>query len=490
VSYFVAFLLFCFSCIRVTILTQRKILMTSKPIVYLWSLGESAHQASLVDSFPKSAKLDPKDALSALSTESEARRYHLTTSLYGAAQQPTGAVLTYGATQTITPKLKSVLLMASCYVSEVVVLLVGVSAIKTEKALDQIESNLRKNLSEMGFDGNAATVLRVQKEKAELALLLSALDEKQLLIEPLKKPRVLPKNHPNADRAKLLLQTRLLVREATLVIWKNDITAEELPRLPLSTRVGGMPYLPKTEDWPTCKTCKSKLKFLWQIDARAHLRPMMEGAGLYVFYFCDSISHYDFYTAFALVKHYPEPKEEHRQSSRREAKAKLRAKNAPTSARALGFATRLEIPARAELMTNKKTYPGYWSLLADVAPKTKAHKKNAYLRKRANDKFDFVLYEEMFQSFGAQEPISFDEVNFSIGGYSALDYSQTIPKCTTCKKSMRTLLNVADSPSDYCFSERLRGMNAFVCGCSPDDVSVLFRDRFDPDDERYDEDWE
>ena len=466
--------------------------MISKPIVSLWSLGDPAQQESLARAFSKES-LSPVEA----HAESETRRYILTTNL-SQTPTPTGLVLTYGATQTITPKLKSLLLMASCFVSEAVILLVGCDTIKTERALDQIESNLRKNLSEQGFDGNSATILRVSAAalcEADLPRILLALDEKQLMLAPLAKPRTLPTEHPNAARARLLLQTRSLLRPARLVRFQKKTTTEALFALPISTQLGGMPYLPLKEAWPTCGKCPStpKLKFLWQIDARAQVQPTIKGAGLYAVYFCDSEGHSLDDSNF-VVKHYEEPRLKDRQSPTREASAKFRATGAPLEPWLLAFDERLEAPITAAVVYNKKTFPGYWSLLQQVAPKTKAN-KGIYAKRSTNNTFDNNLYREMLRLFAAKD-VTFSprSAEFSIGGYAQPPSYRTTSDCSFCGKRQRILASVAASEV-VSFLTKQPGLQFLLCDCEPDYITTLLHYReeeedYDDDDDRYDDGWE
>ena len=462
--------------------------MISKPIVTLWSLGEPAQQENFAKAFPAASA-------SGLQAESETRRYQLTTNL-SQTPTPTGLVLTYGATQTITPKLKSLLLMVSCFVSEVVVLLVGCDAIKAEKALDQSESNLRKNLSAQGFDGNAATILRVPEatlREADLPPLWLALDEKQLLLAPLTKPRALPKDHPNAELAKLMSQTRSLLRTALLARFHERTTNDALFAQPISTQLGGMPYLPLSEEWPTCAKCADapKLKFLWQLDARAHLRPTVKNAGLYVVYFCDNAKHRVDEGSF-VVKHYEAPSAEDRQRPQREAKAKFRATKAPLGAWLLTLDGRLEAPIVAALMSDRKTFPGYWSQVQQVAPKTKAN-KGVYRNKRTNEAFDSKLYRELLQLFAAEDvTFSRNSTEFSLGGYAHPPNYEKTPACAKCGKAQRILASVSASKV-VTFLLDQPGLQFLICGCEPDKVTTLlhYLDEGEEEyDERYDDEWE
>jgi uncharacterized protein YwqG len=446
--------------------------MTSKPIVSLWLLGEPSFQTMFVSLSPESARPLPSHALSDLRVESEARMYEITTNL---SKTVNGAVLTYNATESMTPRLKSLLLMASQFVSELVVFLVGCNAIKTERTLDQIEVNLRKNLSEQGFDGDSATIVRVQKpEAADFSRLLSALDEKQLLLAPLTKRKDLPKDHPNADRAQLLLHTKRLLRTATLINWAKQCTAKELFALPISTQFGGMPYLPNDEDWPTCQLCKSKskMKFLWQIDARAHLQPNLEGAGLLVFYYCDDRAHGSrFNNDNFTLKHYPDPKPENRQAIRKEAKAKFKDSSAPIQTWRINMESRVELPSVFELERYKKSYPGYWPLLDKVAPKTKQAEH---------------VYPEMVETFGATGGMFASDKEGRgtvIGGYSDPYPYGTIPECDVCKKYMRSLIKIDSTAPNF----PVMNMQFFICGCSLEKVAVV---ELVSADDRYDDDWE
>jgi uncharacterized protein YwqG len=419
-----------------------------KPTVSLWSMGEPKFQALL------------EKALGQDRIESEQRVYRITKP--NAPDVPTGAIITYGATQTITPKLKSLFLMACSYFSELVVLVTGCSEIKSDEALDKIESNIRRNLSAVGFDGDSTPFIRCQKTptQAHLKDLLARLDEKNLVVAPRTTPSKLPKSHENAPLAQGLLTVHSMLRISGRVSLVSQ-KPKDLFAGPITTQFCGMPYLETKESWPSCPRCRAPLSFLFQLNAAEHLKPPLEKAGLYVFYLCRRYEHGRF--NLFVTKHYPAPSSEKRQPISN--MPMLNDGADPNEAWGVEVSYVYEVPSRATFEYNLEQKK-FWDKLASLKPK-----------KRSGDWYDEIVNMLQLNTAEFADPV--DKITeetagrTTIGGYMGVSEStsNTPPTCKKCKREMRILFSVGyNSELPFFDYDNAADLQFFVCQCS---VSVV-----------------
>jgi hypothetical protein len=429
--------------------------MKEKPLVSISVLGESRYR----EMFTTRAELE---------LESETRRYQFSTSL-ASISRARACLLVYGATQTISPRLKSLLLFANCFSSEMVVLLVDCAKNKSEDSLDKMESNLRRNLTEQGFDGNSATILRSASTptQTDQEQMLRALDERDLIEEKPRQPKDLPDVHPNRDFALLLLRLQQMIRPATILMPKES-TTEELFQLPISTQLGGSPYLEINEEWPVCQVCpaKPKLKFLWQIDARAHLVPTEPRLGLFVFYFCDHRLHQEGADSFHC-KHYLSPSKEKRHYIKKETKSKLRNHSKPTPPMSFSASHNNVLPHNRQL---QEQHEPLWKILSQSLPTQKKTSNKA--------KNEEEFYLQLAAQLGASQA-RFNEYSTAVqvGGYCELPALATYPRCPTCKEGMLCLATV-HLMSLFLFAEDMWGFNFLVCPCDPTKIEILYAETY------------
>ena len=397
--------------------------MASKPTVSLWSLAERKYQKILAESLLRFADAQPGQPLT-IHVNAETRTYQLTSQL-DSLQRPTGAIMTCSATKPVSSLLASLLLMSGCLVSELVVVLLGCEAIKSERALDLLEGNLRQTLSAQGFDGDAATIVRVPARVptfTHVAAIVQALEEKQLLQAPLEEPRTPPARHPNTMLASALLALKsMLSLSSRLTLVKS--TAEDLLDGHITTQFGGMPYLELEDRWPVCDTDNEAMTFLCQLDAREHLHPTIEGAGLYVCYLCTNRRHYHVPHAITVL-HYPDPNPEIRQKQAPEALAMIEGTLTP-GAYGASVEYQNELPP----------------LLA-VQHEQRFQRFRAALQTLASPKKQLALYQELSEILGATLASTHDPSGelrrCSLGGYS----EGFTPSCDTCYQPMRSLANL------------------------------------------------
>jgi hypothetical protein len=352
------------------------------------------------------------------------------------------------------------LLFASRYISELVVLLVGCEEIKTERALDSIESNVRRNLSECGFDGNSATILRAARSalnKTGVKALLAALDEKNLTIEPRAAPTKLPAKHPNGPLAEVLLQVKALARvsgRATL----TASTEAKLLKGPITTQFGGAPYL-EEEPSPVCKGCKQPMIYLFQLDAKNHLRPAMQGAGLYVFYECFNYTHMNF--SQMRVLHYKDPSPEKRLLVERP--------TAMDGPELEPFSVEVRYVSELPSLYQESLPPELWKKLGKLTPKKREGAWLTEITKLLN--VEAAAFND-------------DRVGrISFGGYAAASegYATEIPVCKKCKQEMRVLASVGYNPRlGFADDWRAADLQFFVCACRPSTAETVM---ITPDDD-------
>ena len=443
--------------------------MASKPNMLLWSLAEKKYQRILSEALLRFAEAQPGRPLM-IHVETEHRTYQITSQL-GSLQNPAGAILICSATKPISSVLASLLLMASCFVSELVVVLLGCEAIKQESALDQLELGLRQTLAAQGLDGDSATIVRVPSKvpaSSLVAAVLLALEEKQLLQAPLQEPRRLPAKHPNALLASALLELKSMLSLSSRLTQKKS-NAEELFEGPITTQLGGMPYLEANEPWPTCDMFGGALTFWCQLDAREHLLPTIEGAGLYVCYVCLDREHGHF-NPQVQVLHYADPNPENRKKPTPEADTKIG--GVAISAYSDSVEHHCELPP-LPVVNQEGVYQRF----------------KAALHSLASPKRQLSLYQELGDILGAEVVNLKDSMSnrrdLSIGGYSGA----FPPICTSCARPMRVLTNL-----DY--QREAAGIRwppfclmLFLCECDLYDVQHVALEDPPAEYDRFTDDW-
>jgi hypothetical protein len=420
--------------------------MKEKPLVPVVVLGEFRYQAMFTQANPN--------------TESESRRYHVETS-FAAITRARAFLLVYGATQTSSPTLDSILLFASRFSSEMVVLLVECVRSKSEESLDRAENTLRMNLTEQGFYGDNATILRVKSAptQTDLEQALQAFDERDLLDNSPRQTKELPESHPSRDLALLLLRLQQMLRTAT-ILTPTTSTTEELLQHPISTQIGGSPYIEINEAWPTCQVCRSqsRLAFLWQIDARVHLIPEEEQLGLFVFYFCEQLQHQAGEDRF-VIKHYLSPTKERRQIARRESSNRsFRDYSSLLAPMSVLASFKDELPHSRQI---QEQYTALWQILSQNLPKQP-------------NLSEAMLYRQLVVQFDAlQVQPSENTELFKVGGYCELPPQARYSNCSSCQKELLVLASVHLS-RHYGFLIAKRGVRFLVCPCNPNKISIFY----------------
>lgn len=442
--------------------------MERKPIVSLWSLGEYKHKAmlraALAGAPPPAAGVSAKSErgpIPYIEIESPERRYRLISRL-GAPTQVTGAILTLSLAKRLKPKDKTSaqLLFASRFISDLVVVWLDCAS-KPAEEIDQEERALRGELSRLGFEGDAAQILRVNAEAPadpELDALFDLLDAIPIRPPSSDPPKELPAKIAEKKRAQALLSVRQLVRPvAPLKLYRSS--TEALFRGPITTQFGGMPYLEKGEPWPTCYRCKTELRFICQIDARDGLKQKLKNLGLYVFYVCNEDEHQE---ATPIARYYKEPREEKRTGPVNAANRPFAQTNNPITPSRVEYEWDLQLPVH-------DTVEAYMETLS-----TPVNLNGIEARK---DSWD--IYQEIKEELGVEEvTLDFDaHPPLQIGGYSfARESAGELQCCGKCKKPYKTLANIHFSRGLW-FPWSYRQFQFLLCDCTPEQISITTEER-------------